>query len=460
MRPVVKAGLAGLAAYLLWPRSGGNDATGPVDSGATDWSKVYLTYCVGDALDAPGYVLSTQQPDPVPLTLDQDGKAHQGASPSWRQLFKKQVEDPAGRVRCSDVQQYHFILAQTMLSGQMPRDDKAGSLYKRVLDLIAQNKKDAEDLNITNQVISGIAAVIPVIGGAIKLAVGTGLQAGIKGALQNAANEAEALQSIDQIAVGMGANSPEGRMWLSNTDASVFPDPKLVHGTEVWTEGLSTRGGFYVSEASGEAVFPAEALSVIKSTINGQTAQRLAVKAGYHFVPSGFYIRLFAMYEYGWILPWLSTLLGSDDTLERQIAIVSPVVRAFDIVRTKMFPIAPDGTGKQNRYFYITPKHGLMMGACCPPTSEDVRYNNGTTHYDFNGRDITNATIRKESAYGPAADGAALARAAYNSPTSPSDAPPVASPEDYGQVAPKIAAESAVSVTSSVAVRQRGTLYR
>jgi len=452
MRPIIKAGLVGLAAWALWPRSkdevvfgAGPGSPVPEAPKGTDWDRIYLDYCVGDA-DQGGYVLTENQPDPVNLAIEVEnlhqGIAMEGASPAFYQNFKRQVEDPAGRVKCSDVQPYHFQLAQGMITGQLPRADKVGRLYKNILDQIAQNKKNAEDLAIANQVISAVAAIVPVVGGAIKLAVGTGLGEGQKGAIQNALNESEALAAIDQIAQSMGANSPEGRMWLSNDFSAQPPDPELVHGCEVWTTGLSSQGGYYRKDSTGEWAWPLEALQLVHVDRNGQHYDTHEVRPGYSFVPVGSEMRLFAMHQYGWILPWLSPLLGSDDTRRRQIAIISPVLRAFDIVRTKTFPIPPSGEKNLTKYWYVNPVHGQMMGSCYPPTSEDSRYTdqNGRI-YSFNGEDITDSIMKVATssvatylAQKSAAEAGVRASNVNNVGATSTQTQPAAG-EDYGQVA-------------------------
>lgn len=464
MRPIVKAGLVGLAAWALWPRSRDDETITGAGSGVpvpaapqgTNWDKVYLKYCVGDAASGQ-YVLSTGQPDPVNYQVEMDnlhqGITMQGASPEFYKQFKRQVEDPAGRVKCSDVQPYHFQLAQAAITGQLPRADKSGRLYKQMLDQIAQNKKNAEDLAIANQVIGAVAALIPVVGGAIKLAVGTGLTEGTKGAIQNALNESEALAAIDEIAQSMGANSPEGRMWLSNDQSAQPAEPALVHGCDVYSIGVASQGGYYRRDSDGEAVFPLEATHPVKVDKNGQHYTTSEIRPGYTFIPVGAYMRLFTMHQYGWILPWLSPLLGSDDTLERQISIISPVVRAFDIVRTKTFPIPPSGENNPVMYWYVNPVHGLMMGSKCPPTSEDKHYVDDDGHeYSFNGKKggipIASTYIRDLSTWGGAQPVAVTTLVGATSTPQPTPS----AGEDYGQAAQQEAKAAALQQAAATVV--------
>lgn len=423
-----------------------------VSSPGTDWEKVYLNYAVGDAADVtfdgkPWYVLAEGQPDPVPVAIERAASgAMQGASPEFFRMFKRQVEDPAGRVRCSDVQPYHYQLAQAMLTGQLPRDDKRGHLYARMLERIKWNQETAENLQIAQQVINGIAGFIPVIGTAIKLAVGTGIGEGVKGHLQNALNEAEALQALDDIAVGMGAHSPEGRMWLSNEDANKPPEQDLVHGTEVFSVGLSASGGYYERIADGVTVFAAEAVRYVTVTEHGSTFEKYTVRDGYRFVRVGTSMRLFAMHQYGWILAWLSPMLASDSgDLAKQVGVTAGVLRAFDIVRAKTFPIQPDGTGQQQRYFFVNPKLGPVLGATLPPTSEDTRYSAGLTHYDYDGTDISAGIINRNSTFDTRAEATRTGQDAVYIPgvSPPVEAPAGVSGEDYGQAAELAAAQVA-----------------
>ena len=223
-------------------------------------------------------------------------------------------------------------------------------------------------------------------------------------------------------------------MWLSNEEASKYPDPTYVHGTEIYTVGLSSMGGYYRRDSDGMAVGAGEAVAYPLVTKNGSTYREYQVRAGYSFVRVGTFMRLFGMHQFGWILPHLSPRLGSEDTLRRRISIHAPVMRAFDIVRTKTFPMVPDGTGEQQRYWYVNPKHGPMMGACLPPTSEDMRYSDGLKKYDWDGKDISGARIAAGSSMDLRSEAERTGASFYGGTTS-TDTPPPAPAEDYGQVA-------------------------
>ncbi len=406
----------GLLAWWLSRRGTGSFAPGAGTAGPTGTEKgpgiptdefLYPRYCVTAKALQWDDCLMGAQPDPVPYAIEQGnldaGIAMQGASPQWYQLFHEQVEVPAGNVRISDLWPYHFQLANGMLAGRVARADQAGRLYQRILDEIAQNKKTIQDLQIANQVISAVASFIPVIGGAIQLAVGTGISEGIKGGVANITNDAEALTSVGQIRTGLGQGSPEGQMWLSNKDANKAPDPNMIYGQgghmELYTVGLSSMGGYY-TDALGNACSSGEAVYYPKVTVNGSTFQQYTIRDGYTFVPAGMRMRLFAMHEYGWVLPWLSPQAGLDFNRDKttRLAGRAAVLRAFDVMSTMLDPLPlPGGKGTPNRYWYDSPSVGRLMGCTLPPTDEDKRISDGLMHWGFNGEDISQGIINRNA---------------------------------------------------------------
>ncbi len=413
---VIALGALGAAAWWLSRHQSGvtSGPAGPPPKGpgVPDDEHLYPRYCVQGADGAGTDALMDAQPEPVPYEVEQSnltgGSAMQGASPSWWQLFHEQCELPAGRIKLSDLWPYHFQLANGMISGQVSRADQAGRLYQKVLDDIAKNKKDAEDLAIANAVISGVAAFIPVVGGAIKLAVGTGLQQGQQGAIQNAQNDAAALSALGQIRAGLGSGSPEGKMWLSNADSNKPPDPAFVYSSSghltLYTVGLSSMGGYYVDSVGG-AAFPAAAVSYPVTTVNGQTMARYTINPGYKFVPAGMRMRLFAMHQYGWIFPWLSPNAGLDINrdLATRIAGRAAVLRAFDVMSTIGDPIpAPmDAKGNPNRWWYHSPVFGDLYGCTLPPTDEDtyITTNGIFGTIGYHGQDATQGVINRYAGY-------------------------------------------------------------
>jgi len=411
MKTSTVAALGGLG-FLAWYLSRGGHTDTAVDPnakgpGIPDDAHLYPLYCVGDA-PILSDVLADNQPDPVPLEIElsnlQGGTAMQGAAPGWWQLFHEQCELPAGRLKISDLWPYHFQLANAMLAGRISRSDQSGRLYQKVLADIAQNKKTAQDLAIANQVISGVAAFIPVIGGAIKLAVGTGISEGEKGAIANATNDVQALTSLSQIKSGIGQGSPEGQMWLSNKDSNKPAEAQYVYDSSglltLYTVGLSSMGGYYV-DALGASANPAQAVSYPKVTANGTTAERYTINPGYSFVPSGMRMRLFTMFQYGWVLPWLSPNagLGVDLDIPRRIAGRAAMMRCFDIMSTLSDPIDPpmDDKGNPNRYWYNSAVFGPLMGCTLPPTAEDGVIRIGGVTVGYHGQDISRAIITRNT---------------------------------------------------------------
>jgi hypothetical protein len=474
-KKLAAVGLLGLAAWLWakgWGQTGAMAPSSPPLGAGTDDSKIHLMYCVQGAdnlYSDGGFILSDKQPDAIDVAAER-AQLGNGQSMAGRTLgsamwgMYNQIYLPASRVKDADLQPYHFQLCNAMLSGLISRDDKSGRLYQRLLDDVAQNKKDQQDLQTANQVISGVAAVIPVIGGVIKLATSTGINEGIKGEQANILHDLDAANTINTVKTGLGLGSPDAKAWLANGKNGGPEQPieqQWVHAdngviVNVCSIGLTELGGYNYGPPDGGPVGQASAGKYVTTTTNGYTRDVWQFNPGYGFQPVACRMRLFSMHSYGWLLPWLSSELSSGEGVARQIAIIAPVFRAFDRLCCSQDPMAPppDGKGDPNRYWYTSATFGNMMGSVFPPQLPgDTRLQHGLNYLGWHGEDQTAGVIGAFStlAYkGPSVTQAAESGAATSivgGSTGTTGTAPAG--EDYGQAAGLQAAASALAVNST-----------
>jgi len=462
---------AAVLLWYLWDHLTGPPAVGagrgPV--GESDFKKLFHEYAVGDAVErGNGHdVIADRQPDAIDVLTEQ-AQLESGQSMAGRTLgaamylFHWQVELPASRIRIADLQPYHFQLANAMLAGNMQRNDKAGSLYQRLLDDIAQNKQVAEDLAIADTVVSAVAAVIPVIGGAIAIAAGTGIKEGQKGAIANANYDIAQTQTVGKIKAGLGVGSPAGKAWLSN-HLSEFPiDAQWVTGPNgaqirIASVGLTELYGYWRRDSDQSPVGSAEASYFERKSINGTTADRRVVRDGYSWQRVTCRMKLFSMHRYGWILPWLSPDLGYgskdpntglDTTLTQRIGLRAAVLRAFDLMCCQLdpLPLPADGKPVWTRYWYISKTWGPVFGSVFPPDAESTHFQDGLKKWGYHGEDATQTRITEESTYvTPQLSTQVLSSVTIPGQSTTGDAPPPPTAEDYGQVAIADAAQLAAA---------------
>lgn len=473
-REVAGIALLGVAGYLAWRAqqaqytltgAGVGPKGPPPNPGSLDDNKIYLDYCVQDANTIEGgkYVLSTTQPDAIDVAAERaqlsNGQSMYGrtlGTAMWR--IYHQVWLPASRVKAIDIQPYHFQLANGMLSGILSRDDASGRLYINLLNDVAQNKKDAQDLQTTNTFLTAVATVIPVVGGALALATSTGLKQGIAGDVQNITQDMNAVSAINSVKAGLGVGSPDGKAWLTSAGSEFPIDQKWVHADNgvqinVCSIGLTELGGFYYDTATGESVGQDIAKYSVVETKNGVTQSVSKFKPGYAWQSVSCRMRFFSMHNYGWILPWLSPNLGSGQGPRRQIAIISPVLRALDYMVCSQDPVPPpmktDG-GDPDRYWYNSPIFGNVCGSVFPPDKNQgdryIKFADGRT-CGFHGNDISQALINEESTLvtPTLSEAASLGSTMVGSQQGSTTSPTVG--EDYGQAA---ALKSTAAITTVV----------
>jgi hypothetical protein len=395
------AGLALAAAYLMGQSNrqtgtGANPGVPVVNVGGTGATTT-------PALDVAGDVVNTE----VDALQTQPGlDTNSNAPDHFRHLWL-----PASKVPISSLSSYDFRLALALLSGGLHRRPDLEPNYQHAIEEIQAQATGAE----ASGIIGAVASIVPVIGAVLSKISGmetSELGSDISSTLGNIGADMSQLRTtVNPSNLDPPAQMLLAPVWQGDGTAGLGDEP-MTFETEPW---VAEAGVIAKPPVGITGVIPASYFAAMP--FRPRTDQAVV----YRYSPRR---RLFTMFQYGLILPWVSDELIADatsgQTLRQAINVRARVYRAIDVICCLAYPdnnvldisklLADDNplaTGNWTAgwynmpkesgatdplYYYINPSVGNMFGSIFPPTAEDKHiFDADGFPRDFQGNRVADA---------------------------------------------------------------------
>lgn len=302
--------------------------------------------------------------------------------------FFRHVWLPASLVPISSLTSYDYRMAVALLSGGLHRRADLEPLYQR---FIVDEQGKGTGVAAAG-VVSAIASIIPIVGSVVARGIaseGAQVAAGVAGDLASANGDINALRTT----VNLANLDPPAQMllapvWQGDGINSGIGDKPMDFSVEPW-----------VAEAGVVAYPPVGINGIIPQKYFDQMPFRPR-DAQLRFCA---HRRLFTLFQYGMMLPWVSDELIADKTagttLRQAINQRARVFRVLDIICCLAYPdnnvlnranltddtnplaagnwtagwyLKNKGQGQSDPiYYYVNPTVGGMYGSIFPPTAED-----------------------------------------------------------------------------------------